>query len=154
MFKQSGSRFLIEFWKRGSANKIWKLIGIENFWKNPSSCDPLMHSVFDQKWLAFSRRWHFHSYKGSPSRPTAGVSILKPLKFSPSAAGDLRPLKENLESFFQIDYPKFEILFCVRDYDDASIKIIENLMSEYPKVNAHLLKGLLGLFVFSTDRTV
>jgi len=86
-------------------------------------------------------RWHFHSYKGSSSRPSAGVTILKPLKFSASAAGDLRPLKENLESFFQIDYPKFEILFCVRDYDDASIPIIENLMSEYPKVNAHLLKG-------------
>lgn len=61
------------------------------------------------------------------------VSILKPLK-------GLDPrLKENLESFFQQDYPSMEILFGVKDPDDPAIQIVRELINRYPHIPARLI---------------
>lgn len=70
-----------------------------------------------------------------------GVTILKPLKFAANSSGDFLALKSNLESFFQIEYPKFEVFFCVRECDDAAVEIVEKLIKDYPKVNAKLYIG-------------
>lgn len=86
-------------------------------------------------------KWHFHSFKPTKPHRPHGVTILKPLKFSPNSCGDLRALRANLESFFQIEYPSFEILFCVREREDASVEIVQKLIREYPTVNAQLLFG-------------
>eukprot|EP00126_Sphaerothecum_destruens_P006005 Sdes_comp19167_c0_seq1m9943 len=64
-----------------------------------------------------------------------GVSILKPLK------GRTELLEKNLESFFEISYPKFEILFAVAEKNDACLELIEKLMKKYPQVDAKLLVG-------------
>ena len=63
------------------------------------------------------------------------ITILKPLKGVDSG------LAENIESFFQLDYPKFEILFTVADLRDPSISIVRDLQSRYPKVNSRLFIG-------------
>src|SRR4051812_9148110 len=57
------------------------------------------------------------------------VSILKPVK------GVDSDLRNNLESFFYLDYPYFELLFCVPSYRDPACKIIEELIGKYPWVN-------------------
>jgi ceramide glucosyltransferase len=67
------------------------------------------------------------------SAPPVPVSILKPL------SGRDEGLEENLRSFFQQDYPAFELLFSVRSADDAAVPVVEGLLREYPDVPARLL---------------
>jgi ceramide glucosyltransferase len=63
----------------------------------------------------------------------APISILKPL-----AGLDLE-LESNLRTFFEQDYPAYEILFAVRDASDPAAAVVEKLKQEYPKVPARLL---------------
>lgn len=68
----------------------------------------------------------------APARPVP-ISILKPL------AGFEPNLESNLRTFFEQDYPSFELLFAVQESDDAAIPIVEKLKREYPQISAHLL---------------
>jgi len=61
------------------------------------------------------------------------ISILKPL----SGLDD--GLEDNLRSFFEQDYPTFELRFAVRQEEDPAVAIVRRLMSEYPNVCAKLL---------------
>jgi ceramide glucosyltransferase len=57
-----------------------------------------------------------------------GATILKPVH-------GLEPrLEENLESFFQQDYPDFEIIFGARGEEDAALAVVETLRRKYPNV--------------------
>ncbi|VDP90640.1 unnamed protein product [Echinostoma caproni] len=64
-----------------------------------------------------------------------GVSVIKPLMGVDSC------LKDNLISHFTLDYPKFELLFCVQDEDDPVIPLVNSLREQYPHVDAQLLIG-------------
>jgi ceramide glucosyltransferase len=85
-------------------------------------------------WLALR---HFGSSPPHLDAPFAlyPVSILKPLK------GRDAGLLENLESFFLIDYPDFEILFSVSDARDPAAAVVRELMVRYPRVQARLITG-------------
>jgi ceramide glucosyltransferase len=61
------------------------------------------------------------------------ISVLKPL------SGLDRGLESNLRTFFEQDYPSFEILFAVRSLDDPAVDVIEKLRAEYPHVATQLL---------------
>ncbi|MGD1093522.1 MAG: bacteriohopanetetrol glucosamine biosynthesis glycosyltransferase HpnI [Bryobacteraceae bacterium] len=61
------------------------------------------------------------------------ISVLKPL------AGLDLGLESNLRTFFEQDYPCFEILCAVRDADDPAVTIIEKLQHDYPHVPSRLL---------------
>jgi ceramide glucosyltransferase len=56
------------------------------------------------------------------------VTILKPLH------GAEPRLEENLASFFQQDYPAFEIIFGCRSAADPAIGVVESLRRRYPQV--------------------
>lgn len=64
-----------------------------------------------------------------------GVTILKPL------IGVDSNLYANLETFFTLTYPKYEILFCVENVCDPSVMVVQGLMSKYPTVDARLFVG-------------
>merc|ERR1712038_2232867 len=65
-----------------------------------------------------------------------GVSIIKPL------CGPEENLFQNLETFFTLDYEKYEILFCIQDLDDSdSYKFIKSLMEKYPDVEVRVFRG-------------
>jgi ceramide glucosyltransferase len=70
-----------------------------------------------------------------PQKPRAPgpISILKPL------AGIDEGLEKNLRSFFEQNYPAFEILFAVRSEQDPAISVVERLRREYPSVPSRLL---------------
>lgn len=64
-----------------------------------------------------------------------GVAILKPLK------GLDEGIRENLESFFHLDYPDYEIVFGVAERGDPVIPVVRGLMSRHPRVRARLVVG-------------
>ncbi|XP_032821689.1 ceramide glucosyltransferase [Petromyzon marinus] len=92
----------------------------------------LMHLVS----IAFTR---IHLRRQVPDKvPVSclpGVSLLKPLKGVDPNLGD------NLETFFNMDYPEVEILLCVQDRDDPAVKICQQLLDKYPNADAKLLVG-------------
>jgi len=61
------------------------------------------------------------------------VTVFKPLK------GIDSQLRANLESFFQQDYPCFELIFGVSDLDDPAIPIVRRLQAEYPEIASTLV---------------
>src|SRR5208283_565664 len=63
-----------------------------------------------------------------PAQNLPAVTILKPL------CGMERELERNLESFFQQDYPDFEIVFGARNWDDPALRVVEKLCAKYPQV--------------------
>ncbi len=54
------------------------------------------------------------------------VSILKPLK------GLDDNLFDNLESFCTIDYPQYEVIFCLQDYNDPAYKVAKKVKDRHP----------------------
>lgn len=73
-----------------------------------------------------------------------GVSIIKPLM------GVDDNLKDNLETFFNMDYPLYELLFCVQDVNDPVINLVKSLIDQYPSVDAKLFCGKFPS-ILSTD---
>ncbi|MGE5756094.1 MAG: glycosyltransferase [Planctomycetaceae bacterium] len=66
---------------------------------------------------------------------TPPVTIFKPLK------GMDEGLEENLRSFFQLDYPTYQLLFCVADAGDPAIAVVERLLHKFPGRDAKLVVG-------------
>ena len=64
-----------------------------------------------------------------------GVTILKPLK------GVDDNLMENLTTFFNIDYPYYELIFCIQDENDPAIDVVKRLMAKYPIIDTKLFYG-------------
>lgn len=62
-----------------------------------------------------------------------GVSLLKPLH------GAEPGLNEHLATFFDQDYPNFEILFCARHDEDAGLAIARKVAARHPDVAVRFL---------------
>lgn len=78
-------------------------------------------------------RPYVRSSRASAKRPP--VTILRP------ATGIENNIEETLASAFAIDYPEFEIVFCVQDEADPVIPLIVRLMAEHPNLPSRLLTG-------------
>jgi len=61
------------------------------------------------------------------------LSVLKPLH------GTEPGLEKNLETFFQQDYPDFELLFCARHETDEGLRLAKTVGAKYPQVQARYL---------------
>ncbi|PVD31337.1 hypothetical protein C0Q70_06749 [Pomacea canaliculata] len=96
---------------------------------------PILIAAFPSSYTEMIR----HLYKKielSPDEELPGVSIIKPL------TGVDPHLKSNLETFFKLNYPKYEILFSVQSEDDPAILVVKSLIESYPKVDAKLFIGI------------
>ena len=61
---------------------------------------------------------------------TPPLTLLKPLH------GSEPHLEEHLATFFEQDYPEYEILFCARASDDAGLAIARRVAARYPQIPA------------------
>ncbi|MGK9368232.1 glycosyltransferase [Melioribacter sp. Ez-97] len=61
------------------------------------------------------------------------VTILKPVK------GIDDNLEDNLSSFFELDYPDYEIIFGIDSEDDPAAPLIEKVMNKYNHINSRLV---------------
>jgi ceramide glucosyltransferase len=73
---------------------------------------------------------------GSVARPAA--SALPPITLMKPLAGLDDGLADNLRSFFDQDYPDFEILLAVADPDDPAAQVARSVMREFPRVTSTL----------------
>ncbi|MFD2184140.1 ceramide glucosyltransferase [Rhodoplanes azumiensis] len=71
----------------------------------------------------------------APRPGTPPVTIVRPV------CGIENFIEETLASTFRLDYPTYEILFCVASPADPVIPVVEALMARHPTVPARLLIG-------------
>ena len=83
-------------------------------------------AVVSTLWSMGCLFWVTRRRKGLPDY-TPPVTIFKPLK------GVDEGLEENLRSFFQLDYPVYQLLFGVADADDPAIAVVRQLQARVPR---------------------
>jgi ceramide glucosyltransferase len=73
----------------------------------------------------------------APSRAEhcPGVSVVRPV------CGIDNYLDDTLRSAFELDYPRYEIIFCVALANDPVVPVVTQLIAEHPGVPARLLVG-------------
>ncbi len=77
------------------------------------------------------RRRKRQSTVAGPARP--GISVLKPL------AGGEPEIEQNIRSFFEIDYPNYEILFAACEDGDPALQVARKLSRQYPSISVKIL---------------
>jgi len=95
--------------------------------------------------LAYGK-WRLHRRLETVDPETAadlpGVSVIKPICQSQET------LLENLETFFTLKYPKYEILFCIQEVEDVETNsIVKKLVDQYPEVDVKIFRGGLEVGV-------
>ena len=61
------------------------------------------------------------------------VSLLKPVH------GAETRLRENIESFFRLDYPKYEIIFAADHDDNAGLAVVREICARYPQIPTQIV---------------
>src|SRR5580658_450603 len=87
--------------------------------------------------VAIYSSWRYFRQPASVPDPTftPPVSILKPFRgLDPDAY-------ENLSSFCRLDYPEFEIVFCVDPDDEAILSVLAQLTADFPQCRIRVLYG-------------
>ena len=82
------------------------------------------------------RRWVHDARAAAATTPE---SKLPPVTiFKPVHGSELR-LKRNIESFFEQDYPQFEIIIGAREADDPGLRIAEEVLQRYVQVKSRIV---------------
>jgi ceramide glucosyltransferase len=63
------------------------------------------------------------------------VSIVRPV------CGLDNSLEETLRTSFELDYPRYELIFCVASTRDPAITVVQELIAAHPRTRARLLVG-------------
>lgn len=71
----------------------------------------------------------------APPRPSPGVSVVRPV------CGIDNFCEETLGSVFNLDYPEYEVIFCVAEADDPVVPVVERLIAGHPERPAQLIVG-------------
>lgn len=76
-----------------------------------------------------------HRNRETASTPRPPVTLIRPI------CGLENNLERCLASSFKLDWPAFEILFCVAKADDPAAALVRRLMVEHPHIPSKLLVG-------------
>jgi ceramide glucosyltransferase len=92
------------------------------------------------------------------SATATAPSSLPPVTIFKPVHGMEEQLAENLESFFQQDYPDYEIIFGVRDADNPAARIADDVRAKYPQVPSRMIvsgpPAWPNAKVFSLDKMI
>jgi ceramide glucosyltransferase len=88
----------------------------------------LASRTFRRQAAAWQRRVDATVETGLPA-----VTVLKPVH------GAEPNLERNLETFFQQNYPSYEIVFGCRNADDPALQAVDNLRARYPHVRVRVV---------------
>jgi ceramide glucosyltransferase len=83
--------------------------------------------------LSIVAAWRYLVARPPTLHSTEPISVLKPL------AGLDLDLESHLRTFFEQDYPAFEILFAVRSGDDPATQVVSKLQKQYPHIPTRLI---------------
>jgi ceramide glucosyltransferase len=104
-------------------------------------------AVWALAFCALAAALHFASIALAATRCFAGARAVPPPHGSPPVT-IVRPLcgvdnfvEETLASTFRLDYPEYEINFCLARADDPVAAVVRRLIAAYPGVPARLLIG-------------
>ena len=84
-------------------------------------------------WSSGAVRLAARRRKLPPAAFAPPVSLLKPLH------GSEPDLESHLQSFFEQEYPKFEIIFCARSEQDPGLEIARRVAARYPAIRSKFL---------------
>ena len=83
-------------------------------------------------------------YRPGRKRPSPALKLRAPAIYPPVSL--LKPirglddeLEENLESFYQLDYPFYEILFALDSWNDPACEVIRKVAAKYPHIPTVIL---------------
>lgn len=103
------------------------------------------------RYLRFAR-----SAKAAPA--AISPSSLPPVTIFKPVHGMEEQLVSNFESFFQQDYPDYEVIFGARDAENPAIKIAEEVRSRYPHIPSRVVLSGAPAWpnakVFSLDQMI
>jgi ceramide glucosyltransferase len=74
------------------------------------------------------------AYEAPPAQ-AAGVTVIRPV------CGIDNHAEDTLRSTFELDYPRYEIVFCVAQSKDPVVGLLHHLIAAHPHVPATLLTG-------------
>jgi len=80
-------------------------------------------------------------FRRNPARETLSSSQLPPVSLVRPLCGIDNYATDTLRSTFELDYPHYEILFCVASAKDPVVPLVQRLMREYVEADAKLLVG-------------
>ena len=87
--------------------------------------------------LALRAAHNFKRQAGeAPEAPfSEPLSVLKPVH------GEDAELESNLKTFFEQDYPDFELIFCARTLEDDALKLVRAIITALPECSRRILAG-------------
>ena len=89
--------------------------------------------------LTATSRYLEHARISRQNASTLEKSSLPPVTIFKPIHGMEEQLAANLESFFQQDYPDFEIVFGARDADNPAARVAEQVRARYPNVPSRMI---------------
>jgi ceramide glucosyltransferase len=103
------------------------------FWV--AMCGTVCSTIYCLMVVAAALRFGVRKRREDRAVPTflPPVSMLKPLH------GTEPGMERNLQSFFEQDYPEFELLFCSRHESDEGLQLARRVGERYPHVDARYI---------------
>ncbi len=88
--------------------------------------------------MVFTGVWRFVRMR-KPCGRAGGSSFFPPVTLLKPLHGAEPDLEAHLVTFFQQDYPKYEILFCARHPEDAGLQIAQRVAARFPHIPVQFL---------------
>lgn len=99
-----------------------------------------------------------HARSAQATAESVPIASLPPVTIFKPVHGFEDQLAANLESFFQQDYPSYEVIFGVRDLENPAAKIAQEIRARHPQITSRLIvsgpPAWPNAKVFSLDKMI